>query len=135
MQQLCSQEIIGLHQFFEGWFLGRLPQTEAAFGRCATALAADFHIIGPDARLTKRGPLLTGLWQAHGRWHNGRIWIENVVLRHHQGDLALATYEEWQEIEGQPATARLSSVLFRRETAAPTGLVWLHVHETWMEKR
>ena len=62
-----------------------------------------------------------------------RIWIEGFQLRLVSGNLALATYEEWQEVEGQ-VTARLSSALFQRKENTPNGLVWLHVHETRLPK-
>ena len=48
-------------------------------------------------------------------------------------ELALATYEEWQEIDGK-INARLSTVLLRAKADAPNGVEWLHVHETWRQK-
>ena len=45
--------------------------------------------------------------------------------------LALATYVEWQEVEGQ-TNSRLSTALFRGKVGTPNNVEWLHVHETWL---
>ncbi len=31
------------------------------------------------------------------------------------------------------ATGRISTALFGRDSAAPTGVAWLHLHETWID--
>ncbi|MCG8456718.1 MAG: DUF4440 domain-containing protein [Holophagales bacterium] len=138
------KEIEELHRFFEGWFLGILPDTDEAFARFADALDGDFMIVSPSGRATERAALLEALRGAHGAWGSGdgaseagagggRIWIENVRIRHLAGDLVVATYEEWQQKGGEArARGRLSTVVFRREGNAPGGLAWLHVHETWL---
>jgi hypothetical protein len=90
-----------------------------------------FTMVGPEGVLTELPPLTARLRSAYHKQTGIRIWTQNHRLLHHNGDLALCTYEEWQE-SADATTARLSSVLFRQQTAAPQGLVWLHVHETWM---
>ena len=129
-------EIDELHRFLVGWLGGTLPRTEAAFAAFASVLAPDFAIVSPRGVVTERAALLGELEAAHGV-HGGpgkafAIRIENVVLRHDGDGLALFTYEEWQEIGGAAANARISTVLFGRDAAAPNGLVWLHLHETWL---
>jgi hypothetical protein len=127
----CVREIIELHDFFQSWFTGALPETEATFQRFATVTDKGFCIIGPHGRLTGLESLTTGLRHAYGKQPGLRIWTQNHTLRQQHDDVALCTYEEWQET-ADATTARLSSVLFRRSTAAPNGVVWLHVHETWI---
>ena len=46
---------------------------------------------------------------------------------------ALATYEEWHDLPGA-GNGRLSSVLFGEDDEAPNGVVWLHLHEVWIER-
>jgi hypothetical protein len=77
---------------------------------------------------------MAGLRSVHGKWkdNQGRIWIENMRLLHNEGTLFLFGYEEWQEADGKTA-ARLSTVLFGVEDRAPRGVVWLHLHEVWMQ--
>lgn len=132
METLCRDEVIALHQFFEGWFTGRLARHEAVFERCCRALAPGFRLLSPRAVVHERQPLLDALWQAHGKKARLRIWIEELACQPVAGrdDLALVTYQEWQD-EGGAITCRLSSALMAADADAPGGVVWLHVHETW----
>lgn len=133
-----TAEIADLHQFFQDWFNGTLPHTEQAFARFTNVMAADFHIVWPDGRLLNLPPLTTALYdrhQSHPADTPIRIWIENVTLRHTTAETVLATYEEWQQIHPDPAYVRLSTVLFQRQShnnRLPHGLLWQHVHETWL---
>ena len=135
MEQRLSSEVVELHQFFEDWFNGVLPPTDAAFERFSSVLADDFLIISPGGELTEREELLARLEAAHGIWREnrrpGRIWIENLVVRHQVGDQALVLYEEWQEIEGE-TRGRLSTALFERRDGLPNDVEWVHVHEVWL---
>lgn len=123
-------EIVQLHQFFEDWYNNKLIPTDDNFARCSKALAADFSIIFPSGDVVSCQPLLDRIRKAHNSHKDMRIWIKSVEVRHQIGDVILATYEEWQEIEGQ-VTARLSSVLLQKAQSTPNGFQWLHVHETW----
>ena len=128
-----ENEIIELHQFFQDWYNNQLPLTDENFSRCASVLAPEFTIIFPSGENVLYQPLLERLHKAHGTHNVIRIWIENIQVLYHFDDLALATYEEWQRIENK-VTVRLSSVLFKANEPTPNGLLWLHVHETWINK-
>ncbi len=55
-------------------------------------------------------------------------------LREAGEELVAATYEEWQSGE-EKKDDRISTVVFCRvPEAAPNGLRWLHVHETWVSE-
>jgi hypothetical protein len=60
------------------------------------------------------------------------MWIAQAALVAEQGGLVLATYEEWQRQADGSGSGRLSSVVFRQQPGTPNGLLWLHVHETWL---
>ena len=126
-----QNEIIELHQFFQDWYNNQLKPTDENFARCADVLAPEFAIIFPSGDKILCQPLLDRLWKAHNSYTGMRIWIENIQVLHQLDDMVLATYEEWQEIEGK-VTARISSVLFKKEQTKPNELLWLHVHETWI---
>ena len=126
-----ENEITQLHQFFQDWYNNQLTPTDVNFARCVDVLSKDFSIIFPSGDMVQCQPLLDTLRKAHNSRDGMRIWIENVQALHQIGGVILATYEEWQEIEGQ-VTARLSSVLFREAQSTPNGVSWLHVHETWI---
>jgi len=135
MEECCEEEILELHQFFQDWFNAVLPPTDDAFRRFESVMAERFMIISPDGVLTERGELVDRLRAAHGIWRQnsrpGRIWIENLQVRHTVGTQAMVLYEEWQEIEGE-ARGRLSTAIMQRLEGAPNDVEWLHVHEVWL---
>lgn len=127
-----EQEIIDLHVFFCTWLNGSLPAEQAVFGRFADTLAEGFAIITPDGELIEGPALIEKLWALHGRRPGLQIRIERPVLRRRAAGLTLVTYEEWQQI-GKIGTTRISTALFVDAPAAPNGLHWAHVHETWLQ--
>jgi len=133
MIENCRREIEELHQFFQDWFNGDLPQTDESFVRFADVMAADFEMVSPNGRSTTISNLQPALRQRYGSWQNGRIWIENVRVHWQKGDLLLVVYEEWQVVDGEK-NGRLSSALFQQQPDLPNDLLWLYVHETWLPK-
>lgn len=133
MLEQCKAEICESHDFFQAWFSGMLANTDTNFARFADVMAEGFAIISPAGNLSERPALLTGLRAAHQRQPGIRIWTQNHQLRHQVGDLTLLTYEEWQE-SAAGTTARLSTVLFQAQAGSPNGVMWLYVHETWLQQ-
>lgn len=128
-------EIVELHDFFQAWLGGALPNTDTAFARLIDTMAPEFAIVGPDGRLLPRAQVLTWIRAAHGSRPGWRIWIEGAAPRFAEGGLVCAIYEEWQRHADGTVTARLSTVLLREQPGTPNGLAWLHVHETWLPDR
>lgn len=129
----CIREIRGLHQFFEDWLSGEFPNTDEAFRRLDRALTPEFRLIHPSGKWRNRNDILRGLRQAHGSQPGLKVKIKDVQLREAGEELVAATYEEWQSGE-EEEDGRLSTVVFRIVPEAPSGLRWLHVHETWLKK-
>ncbi|WP_448721230.1 DUF4440 domain-containing protein [Acanthopleuribacter pedis] len=126
------REVEEFHQFFQDWFTGTLPRTAQAFARFSDNLAPDFELISPRGDLLARSALVNGLEQAHGKLPKTiKIWVRDVKVRSLGAGLWLATYEEWQD-KGDGERGRLSTVVFREHAASPNGMLWLHVHETWL---
>lgn len=137
LEERCRREVVELHQFFQDWFNGTLGRTDESYARFADVIDDDFVLISPEGRMTPRPPLIERLRGAHGAWKEGgdgkpgRIWIENFRLHRMAGDLAVVTYEEWQEVGGE-TRARLSTAVMGKRKGTPAGVVWLHLHEVWM---
>jgi hypothetical protein len=123
-------EIVALHEFFVGWFSGRLSESsfEVEFTR---RFDPEFVLIPPAGVLLNLRDLQQGLRARHGSNPNFGITIRNIRVLWVRDDLVLATYEEWQRnalASTPPDNARIATVLFQRGGH----LTWLHVHETWM---
>lgn len=125
-------EIVELHDFFQGWLGGMLPATDEAYTRLVDTQASEFVIVTPGGERIPGPTLLAQLRSAHGSRPGWRMWIENAELRFAQGGMSVATYEEWQQHADRTITGRLSTVVFRDQPGTPNGLIWLHVHETWL---
>jgi hypothetical protein len=129
----CEHEIRELHDFFQAWLEGSLPATDEVFARFARATAAGFTLIGPDGSMAGREETVAWIRAAHGTRPGVRLWTDEHVVRATGSDWALATYREWQTRAGV-TTVRLSTALLVADGEAPTGLSWMHVHETWLER-
>lgn len=133
LQEHYVTEIVRLHDFFQEWFSAAVTASDEQLMRFTAAMAADFVIVSPAGQLSELSELTSGLRGAYGKQPDIRIWTQNHHLRWQRGNVALCTYEEWQETTSG-RTARLSSVLFQPTPDALHGLYWLHVHETWLQK-
>jgi len=128
----CEDEIVGLHRFFQRWYLGECDPHGEEFSRVSDVLTEDFRMVNPDGVQVARSDLLSGLRARHGTKREGfQIEIENVTYRMLGRGLAAVTYEEWHE-EGRHRKGRLSTAIFRDHDDAPNGVEWVHVHETWL---
>lgn len=133
MNSPCGVEIVELHQFFEDWFNGNIPDTDVQFQRMDDVMDTSFVIVMPDGKRVTRDPLLALLKKSHGKRAGIRIWIESVQVLVSEGGIVIAEYEEWQEENGE-TTSRVSTVVFREKADAPNGLSWVRVHETWFDR-
>ena len=136
LARIARDEVSALHRFFVDWMNGALPREWTAFARCADVLAADFAFIDPAGIRSERAVLLRQLEAAHGCFADSaepfQIHIENAEARTLDAEHCLVVYEEWQA-EGCEERGRVSTALLRRRAAAPGGMEWLHVQETWLD--
>ena len=123
---LVATEIRELHTEFADWLSGR----SATLARVEAALSEHFTMVSPSGDIVSRGEVMSGLLAARGS-RPIEIRIDNPTVHWHLTDAVLATYEEWQD-HGGSTTARRSTALFTHDEDAPNGLLWQHVHETWM---
>ncbi len=133
MKKQCRNEVDQLHMFFVDWFTGAAENTDENFARAADVIAPDFVLISPRGDIHDRDEILALIRSAHGSRDAEafKIWIEDFEARFVDGPFCLATYCEWQEVEGDK-TCRKSTVLFRTHGGAPNHVEWVHLHETWL---
>lgn len=136
MIEEARAEVEELHRFFVDWFGGRCENSDEVFERrLASHLAPSFALVQPSGVVLERGPLIGAL--RHGWGTNPRLEIEirepraRVIV----DGTVLITYQEWQRNARNASRAngkRVSSAVLRRSPELADGLIWLHVHETWL---
>lgn len=128
-------EVRALHEFFQSWFRGETD--EDVFDHPRASLADGFRMVSPDGTESAREPVLDSIEAARGSETDTDppfvIEIRNPTIRHETGDHCQVRYEEWQR-HGGDWTARISTALFRRDDTAPNDVVWIDLHETWLDE-
>ncbi len=127
----AEAEIRELHEFFERWYRGDTEETETAFVRFGAALGPGFRLVSPEGDVYDRRAILDAVRKGHSAEGDVRIWIENIKVRKIGRESIFATYEEWQSSQGE-TTGRISTVLFKIDPHGFNGVLWMHVHETWL---
>ena len=124
-----QKDIVELHEVFETHFLGTTDSLE----RVEASLAADFTMVSPDGRISDRAATMAALEAGHA--HTESLVIRTVEHRLlvDEGDVLVAEYVEEHELSSR-TNRRLSTVVFSRDHAAPNGVVWRRVHETWIDR-
>ena len=125
------QEVVELHDFFFAWLRGDAPAGD--FSRAEAAIGKDFRMISPDGKIDESAAVLAWIKGAHGSrpspftiavLDQRTIWAGEAAV--------LMEYTEQQYRDGR-TTRRRSTVLFLANPAAPCGVEWRHLQETWME--
>lgn len=128
-------EVRDLHEFFQSWFRGEADCE--AFDHPTESLAGDFRMVSPDGTESARETVLDGIESARNSETESDppfvIEIRNPTVRHETDGHCQVRYEEWQR-RGENWNARLSTALFRRDDDAPNGVVWVDLHETWLDE-
>ncbi len=122
-------EIIEMHAFFEAWFQGRTDSTE----RMESVLATEFTIVGPDGAEVDRAGTIESVTGGQGASPDLVISTSDHRLLHESGETVVASYVE-THVSGDHPRRRSSTVVFERSETAPNGLMWVRVHETWLDR-
>lgn len=124
-----EREIVELHEFFEGWFLG----TRDDLDRVEVALAPQFTMAGPDGTVAARSETIAAIEAGFAHTESLRIRIEAPELIVETDELVVAEYVEVHELADR-TNRRRTTVVFRRDATAPNGLQWLRAQETWIDR-
>ena len=129
----AEAEVVERHRFFVHWFTGRAEPAQMV--RTARLFAPDFRIIGPDGRESDGPATLASIEErGHAGPQDFAIRIEIRDSRMVGTHSALVLYDEHQS-GADRCTARRSSAIFSAAPALPEGVVWRHLHETWLPER
>jgi len=123
----AAREIEELHAVFVELFCGRSRD----FSRCAAAFSPHFEMVTPDGKNHDRTGVLLALERARAL-SDFSIEISHIRSLWEDQTSVLIQYVEQQYRDGKTSRRR-STALFEAEVKAPCGVVWRHLHETWMQ--
>ena len=130
--ELAAREIVELHDFFVDWFVAD-ERPAPDFARFADAMAADVTMIPPEGEILQRAAIIEHVSSARGTVAaDFSIRIEDIWPAWENGDAILVCYVEVQWRNGG-SSRRRSSVLLSKNSSAPLGVEWRHLHETWLQ--
>ena len=132
-----AQEVIDLHVFFEDWFGGYCENSEQVFtDRLLSRMHEDFNIIMPGGMMLHIADFSPGFRELYGSNPDFHISIRAIRQLPLTADaIHLVNYQEWQrnaKLSTPANNGRLSSAVLVDDPAAPNGVKWFHVHETWL---
>lgn len=131
LEKAAIKEVIDRHDGFVTWFTGQ--GDDSVMAAMEAVFPPGMVLISPDASVCPHEQLIPMLREARGKRDAGfRIMIDAPRILWSSDDVALVEYIERQVIAGEP-TARRSTALFTRADGTPNGVVWRHVHETWID--
>ena len=122
-------EVVELHEYFEGYLGGALPADLT--DRMTDAFADEFSMVNPDGMVVDTASVVTAISGQHGQHKGMKMWITDFDLITDTDVHVIGRYIEHQKV-GEDGNRRLSTVVFRKDDAAPNGLRWLALHETWL---
>ena len=135
-EETIGREIEALHEFFVEWFAGTCERSDALFeSAMGPRLSDGFVLIQPSGKRFDRNGIMAAIASGYGNNPTFRIAIRNLVVCDQGAGWVLVTYEEWQRnaLNSEPSdNGRVSTALFHQTPTAPGGLLWQHVHETWL---
>jgi hypothetical protein len=146
MEASCKDEILRIHCFFVDWLNGTVPNTDEMFDtNCGAVLADKLILIKTNGKVIHHDALQKDLRHAHGS-KKGLFFdmeIHNVVVVQQPSQYScLVMYEEWhygrKTGHAEEATSllydkRICTALFQKKEDTPSGVEWLHIHETSIE--
>ena len=127
-------EVIRLHEVIAAWTTGEAANTDDSFRRFAGALAPGFMIVNPGGVAEDRESVVSRFRGLHGAraGRDFRIEIHQPAVRRETGDVTLVTYHEHWFEGAEEKSIIIATALLQPEPEAPGGLLWRHLHGSWL---
>ncbi len=123
------QEVIDAHELISYWLGNETTATEVGETLLARFSPA-YSMVTPGGAMLDFTALASFFRTQRGAKRGLHIDIENMQLVAESAGGATVTYQERQQLPGQSATLRFSTVVFESEQDGTVR--WRHLHETFL---
>lgn len=120
-------EILDAHVAIERLFTGEAAPAD--LDGLLARFSDDFHLISPAGAMLDKADVRALFSRLYAARPGFSIVIDDVRIYPFSADSILATYREAQADAAGTRTTRVSTAVL---TKAGAGLVWRHLHETWV---
>lgn len=121
------QEVLDAHELIRSW-LGNASTPAEVCDNLLARFSPEYSMVTPGGGQLDYTTLTSFFRTQCGVKAGLEIEIENMRLIAESATGATVTYQERQQLPGQEATLRFSTVVF--ELGADNQVIWRHLHET-----
>lgn len=121
------QEVVDAHELIRNW-LGNQDAPASVHDTLLERFSSKFSMVTPSGAQLNYTTLASFFRSQRGAKEGLKIDIENMQMIAKSSMGATVTYQERQQLPGQEATLRASTVVF--EIGRDDKILWRHLHET-----
>ncbi|MFU2319214.1 DUF4440 domain-containing protein [Rahnella sp. PCH160] len=121
------KEVFDAHELIRQW-LGDADSPQAICDELLARFSAEYSMVTLTGHRLDCAALRTFFTAQHGAKSGLEIQVEQPVVMAESELSAVVTYQERQQLQGQAATLRYSTVVFRVDGQGK--ILWRHLHET-----
>ncbi|XP_058226105.1 sucrose-phosphatase 2-like [Rhododendron vialii] len=131
-----GHEVVMFYSFYERWRRAEVQKTEQSMQKLRLSFYPLGIIVHPSGFEQPLHQYIDGVQRSYGdkQGTQFRVWLDRVSSAQIGVDIWLVKFDKW-ELSGEEQECCLTTVLLRsKQTEVPNGFIWMHVHQTWLDK-
>jgi len=122
--------------FYERWRRAEVQKSEQSMQKLRLSFYPLGIIVHPSGFEQPLHQYMDGVERSYGdkQGTKFRVWLDRVSSAQIGVDIWLVKFDKW-ELSGEERECCLTTVLLgSKQTEVPDGLIWMHVHQTLLDK-
>ncbi|XP_058226087.1 sucrose-phosphatase 2-like isoform X2 [Rhododendron vialii] len=131
-----GHEVVTFYSFYERWRRAEVQKTERSMQKLRLSFYPLGIIVHPSGFEQPLHQYIDGVQRSYGdkQGTQFRVWLDRVSSAQIGVDIWLVKFDKW-ELSGEEQECCLTTVLLRsKQTEVPNGFIWMHMHQTWLDK-
>nr|ABB80136.1 sucrose-phosphatase 1 [Ginkgo biloba] len=129
-----GHEIVEFYLISERWRRAEVEDSDDLFQKLKSVIDPNCSLIHPWGVEENLFTSIDVLRKCYGdqKGKRFRIWIDRIHPLKIASDTWLVTFDKWELIE-QERRCCITTAVMKAKPDAPNRLLWLHIHETWLD--